>query len=557
MGREIAIRAAVVGLAVVAGAVGVRGGAPVATLGLQQLTVGLERPVYLTHAGDGSGRVFVVEKEGRIRVFVGGQLQGTPFLDIESRVEDSGNEQGLLSVAFHPGYEANRRFFVYYTSSQDDDTIVIAEYRASAGNPNVADTTERVLLRVPHPSFTNHNGGLLKFGPDGYLYAGIGDGGSGGDPMENGQNLGTLLGKILRIDVDGDEPYEIPPDNPFVSTANARDEIYAYGFRNPWRYSFDRQTGRLWAGDVGQGQYEEIDIVERGRNYGWDVMEGFHCFEPSTGCSTAGLELPIFEYSHDGSNGVPGGCSITGGYVYRGSAIPSLRGIYVFADYCTGSGQLFGIREGDGTAMVFGTGGSSEPVTSFGEDEAGELYVVTDSAFGGRGGVFRLVVRGGTCDLACAGDVSATDADEDGSEAVTYDAPTAGGTCGDVTCAPASGSTFPVGTTTVTCTSSEGDGSCSFTVQVLAAGALAVTSVEPSSSPRRTTLTVTISGAGFDAGATVSFGKKIKVRSVTVVSPTELRAEINVKKAKRGPRDVTVTNPGGESATCSGCFTVN
>jgi hypothetical protein len=554
MSKGILMRVAGLALAALAGAVGASGGGAVTSIALQQVTVGLERPVHVTNAGDGSNRLFVVEKEGRIRIIQNNQLLPTPFLDIESKVEDSGNEQGLLSVAFHPGYETNRRFFVYYTAQQSDE-IIIAEYMASAGNPNVAGTTERVLLRVPHPTFENHNGGLLKFGPDGYLYAGIGDGGSGGDPMENGQNLETLLGKLLRIDVDGDQPYEIPPDNPFAAT-NGRDEIYAYGLRNPWRYSFDRSTGVLWAGDVGQNQYEEIDIIEKGGNYGWDVMEGFHCFEPSSGCDMSGLEMPIFEYSHDGSNGVPGGCSITGGYVYRGAAIPSLRGIYVFADYCTGAGSLFGIRQGETTATVFATGPSPGPVTSFGEDEAGELYVLIDSVFGGNGGVYKVVLRQGACDLGCTDDVTVTDDDGNGSEVVTYALPTTSGTCGDVTCIPAPGSTFAVGATTVECTSATGTGSCSFTVQVNGDATLSVQSVDPSSSPRRTTLTVTIAGSGFVNGATVSFGKKIKVQSVTVVSPSEITAEIKVKKAKRGARDVTVTNPGGDTASCTGCFTV-
>ena len=497
-------------------------------------------------------RIRISTSGGTIRVIRDGRVLGTPFLDISDRVT-TGGESGLLSMAFARDYASSRRFFVYYTARESDD-IVIAEYAASAGNPNVASTAERVVMRIPHPTFENHNGGLLKFGPDTFLYAGIGDGGSGGDPMENGQNLETLLGKVLRIDVDGDQPYAVPANNPFVGVAG-RDEIWAYGFRNPWRYSFDRSTGALWAGDVGQNQYEEVDVVERGGNYGWDVMEGFHCFEPATGCNTSGLELPVFEYSHDGSNGVPGGCSITGGYVYRGSAIPSLEGVYVFADYCTGAGSLFGIRQGDGDATVFATGGSG-PVTSFGEDESGELYLLVDSVFGGNGGVYKLVLQQGACDLGCAQDVTATDEDGDGSEAVTFALPTTSGSCGEVICAPASGSAFPVGTTTVTCTSETGGGSCSFTVQVSGEGALAVTSVAPASSPRKARLTVTISGSGFADGATVSFGPKIKVRSVTVVSPNEITADIKVKKATRGARDVTVTNPGGGTATCAGCFTV-
>lgn len=521
--------------------------------------MGLARPVYLTHAGDGSGRLFVVEKPGRIRIIANGDLLAAPFLDILGKVDSSGNEQGLLSVAFHPDFSNNRRFFVYYTSNASDE-IIVAEYKASAANPNVAEASERVLLRVPHPTFENHNGGLLKFGPDGYLYIGIGDGGGAGDPGPppgNGQNTNVLLGKILRIDVDSGNPYGIPADNPFASGANGKREIYAYGFRNPWRYSFDRETGKLWCGDVGQNRYEEVDVVTRGGNFGWNVMEGFHCYNPSSGCNTAGLVQPIYEYDHGGSNGVPpGACSITGGYVYRGTRIPSLVGVYVFADYCLGSAALYGIREGDSMATPLPTDVESEPITSFGEDEEGELYVVTDSSFGGRGGIYRIVRPAGSCDLGCSPDVTVEDVDGDGSEVVTYDAPTMGGDCGTVACDPPSGSSFAVGTTTVTCTSSAGDGQCSFAVTVEGEGGLSVRSVDPPSSPRKTTLTVQILGSGFDPAARVSFGKKIKVKSTTVVSPTRIDATIKVKKAKRGPRDVTVTNPGGVEATCAGCFTV-
>jgi glucose/arabinose dehydrogenase len=536
-----------------------RGGASIT---LDQLATGLDRPVYLTHAGDGSGRLFIVEKPGRILIYQNGQVLATPFLDIRTRVEDGGNEQGLLSVAFHPDFATNRRFFVYYTSDDDGGSVKIAEYHASAANPNLADTSEREILHIQHPSFQNHNGGLLKFGPDGYLYAGIGDGGGAGDPGPppgNGQNTNVLLGKILRIDVDSSsaEDYGIPPGNPFASGAGGRPEIYAFGFRNPWRYSFDRETGDLWVGDVGQNTFEEVDVVTVGGNYGWNRMEGFHCFSPSTGCQTPDLLLPIFEYSHNGSNGVSSGvCSITGGYVYRGSQIPSLVGTYLFADYCGGTGTLYGIHNGDTTATSFPTGVSGEPVTSFGEDQSGELYVVTDSVFGGHGRVYKVVRAGGGCDLGCPGDVSAVDSDGNGSETVTFDPPTSAGDCGTVTCDPPSGTAFAVGTTTVTCTSAMGDGSCSFSVAVAPAGGLSVTGVDPSSAPRKTTLTVTVTGSGFASGATVSFGKKIKVTSTTVVSATEIQATIKVKKAKRGPRAVTVTNPGGASATCGDCFTV-
>ncbi len=526
-------------------------------IALDQMAIGLDRPVFLTNAGDGTDRLFVVEKKGRIRIIQGGQLLATPFLDIQSRVEDSGNEQGLLSVAFHPDYATNRRFFVYYTTnSGDDGDIVVAEYAASTGNPNVANTTEKPLLRIPHSTFENHNGGLAAFGPDGYLYLGVGDGGSANDPDENGQNINSLLAKILRIDVNSGSPYGIPPDNPFAGATPGRDEIYAYGLRNPWRYSFDRATGALWCGDVGQNQWEEVDVITKGGNYGWNVMEGFHCRPPTTGCDQSGLVLPLFEYSHDGSNGVPGGCSITGGYVYRGSAIPSLVGTYVFADYCTGSGSLYVLAPGASAGAVLQTGGPFEPVTSFGEDESGELYVLTDSVFGGAGRVLKIVLQEGACDIGCPSDVTVEDVNGDGTETVSYAPPSSNGTCGSVTCVPASGSSFTAGTTTVTCSSTTGGGSCSFAVTVNSP-VLAVSSIEPASARRKQSVTVVIGGSGFAPGAAVSFGSKIAVNAVRVTSATSIEADIKVKKkAARGARGVSVTNPGGAQAACEQCFTV-
>lgn len=529
-------------------------GAPIE---LDLVVSGLERPVLVTNAGDGTNRLFAVEKEGQIRIIQNGQLLATPFLDIEDRVEDSGNEQGLLSVAFHPDYETNRRFFVFYTGRTPvEGGLVIAEYQAMAGNPNVASTSERRIIEIDHSLADNHNGGLLKFGPDGYLYASTGDGGSANDPDENGQDIEELLGKILRFDVNGAQPYAIPPDNPFVGV-DGRDEIYAYGMRNTWRYSFDRVTGDLWAGDVGQNQYEEIDIITKGGNYGWKIMEGRHCRPPTTGCDTSGKILPVFEYSHGGSNGVSSGCSVTGGYVYRGTAIPSLVGKYVFADYCLGSGQILSLARGSDTAVTMPTGASGEPVVSFGEDESGELYVVTDSVFGGRGGVFKIVLRDGACDLRCAADVVVDDTDGDGAEAVTFDSPSPTGECSAVTCTPASGSEFNVGTTTVECASQTGGGSCSFSVTVEGTAPLAVTGCTPPSARRKASVTVAVAGTGFVQGATVSFGSKITVQSVTFVSPTRLDVNIKIKKkASRSARDVVVTNPDGASATGIGAFTV-
>ena len=348
---------------------------------LQPVAAGLSAPLYLTHAGDRSGRLFVVEQAGTIRIIRSGRILATPFLDIRSRVI-SGGEQGLLSVAFHPRYATNGRFFVNYTAAGGGPAgkSVIAEYRVSAGNPDIADPAERVLLEVPDP-YPNHNGGLNKFGPDGFLYIGMGDGGSGGDPHNNGQRLEVLLGKLLRIDVDGGQPYRVPPDNPFVARPGARGEIWAYGLRNPWRFSFDRATGRLFLADVGQNKWEEIDLIEKGQNYGWNIMEGAHCFKPATDCPTAGLRSPIAVYDH------AVGCSITGGYVYRGARLPELTGRYLFGDYC--SGRLWSLTEAGPDrwviAQLLGTGLN---ISSFGEDQDGEVYVVDH-----RGGIYRIVAR--------------------------------------------------------------------------------------------------------------------------------------------------------------------
>jgi glucose/arabinose dehydrogenase len=343
-------------------------------LRLRPVAEGFARPLLVTSAGDGSGRLFVVEQEGRIRVIEDGEI--ATFLDISDRVVAEANEQGFLGLAFHPGFEENGRFFVDYTDLRGD--TVVSEFVVS-GDGAADPTSERVLLLVDQP-FGNHNGGHLAFGPDGYLYVALGDGGSAGDPMGNGQALGALLGKLLRIDVDDEgngTPYEIPPDNPFVDRAGARPEIWAYGLRNPWRFSFDRETGELWIGDVGQQGLEEVDRApagEGGLNFGWNVMEGTACFQPTAGCEEDGLVAPVAEYRHDQ------GCSITGGYVYRGDRWAALRGAYVFADYC--SGLVWGIDAdaGDGAEPTLLLD-SGLAISSFGEDEAGELYV-TDHAGG-------------------------------------------------------------------------------------------------------------------------------------------------------------------------------
>ena len=349
------------------------------------VTAGLERPLFLTHAGDASRRLFVVEQPGAIRIIEQGVLRKAPFLDLRDRVLTDDPERGLLGLAFHPDYRRNGRFFVNYTR-QPDGATVVAEYRRG-GAPDVASRKERVLLVVSQPE-SNHNGGMVAFGPDGYLYVGLGDGGGPGDPGNRGQNLNELLGKILRIDVDHGDPYAIPADNPFV-TEGGRPEIYAVGLRNPWRFSFDFRRAELWVADVGQYKWEEIDLVTRGGNYGWRLMEGFHCFNPATACQTEGLALPVMEYRHDGDRRAGGRCSIIGGYVYRGLAMPALRGAYLFGDYC--SGEVFVFRQSDeggqdaSPTVLLKTGFR---ISSFGQDEEGEVYVLDHG-----GGIYRLIPR--------------------------------------------------------------------------------------------------------------------------------------------------------------------
>jgi len=343
---------------------------------LQQVLSGLDSPVYVTNAGDSSRRLFVVEQTGRIKVLQPGAQAATVFLDLSSRVM-SGGEQGLLGLAFHPQFAANGRFFVDYTRQSDGATIV-AEYHRSANNANSADATETAILTIPQP-FPNHNGGMLAFGKDGFLYIGMGDGGSANDPGNRAQNINELLGKILRIDVNhaaAGVPYSSPADNPFVGSKSGLPEIYAVGLRNPWRFSFDRSTGELYAGDVGQDAREEIDIVTRGGNYGWRIREGSACtnLDPIM-CSRSDLIPPITDYDH--SNGR---CSVTGGYVYRGGQNTLPAGTYVFGDYC--SGEIF-VLKGSAASLLMSTG---LRISSFGEDESGEVYV---AALGGA--IYRLV----------------------------------------------------------------------------------------------------------------------------------------------------------------------
>ncbi|HET6267090.1 MAG TPA: PQQ-dependent sugar dehydrogenase [Acidobacteriota bacterium] len=334
---------------------------------LQQVAT-ISSPVAIAPSPDGTGRLFIVEQTGQIRILKGQQLLNQPFLDISNLISCCG-ERGLLGLAFHPNFTANGFFYVYYTNTAGN--IVIARYKISS-NPNVANRSSAFrILTIPHPNFSNHNGGSLQFGPDGFLYIGVGDGGSGGDPNNHGQSLSVLLGKILRIDVNHGIPYSVPISNPFVGVANARPEIWAFGLRNPWRFSFDRRNGDLFIGDVGQDSFEEVDwqlsTSHGGINYGWRIMEGRHCYNPAINCNSTGLKLPILEYSH------ANGCSITGGFRYRGTKIPTLVGHYIYGDFC--SGQILHAKQVTGrwtTSVLLNT---NLQISTFGQDNSGELYV--------------------------------------------------------------------------------------------------------------------------------------------------------------------------------------
>ncbi|MBI3281836.1 MAG: PQQ-dependent sugar dehydrogenase [Acidobacteria bacterium] len=330
---------------------------------------GLENPLHVTHAGDGSGRLFIVEQPGRVRILKNGALVARPFLDIVDRVR-SGGERGLLSVVFPPDYARKRYFYVNYTDTPGGHTVV-ARYR-TLDDPDLADrASEEQLLYIQQP-YANHNGGGMTFGPDGFLYIGMGDGGSAGDPQNNAQRPEVLLGKMLRIDVEsGQRPYAVPPSNPFAGDSRYRAEIWALGLRNPWRFSFDRETRDLWIADVGQNRAEEVNFQPAasrgGENYGWHTMEGLRCFNPPAGCDQSGLTLPVVEYTR--SDGI----SVTGGFVYRGGSYPDLRGIYLYGDY--GSGNIWGLRREEAgweNRLLLRSGLA---ISSFGEDEGGELYV--------------------------------------------------------------------------------------------------------------------------------------------------------------------------------------
>jgi len=353
-----------------------------AQIRLVKISGNLDLPVDVANAGDGSLRLFIVLQKGKIMVYSGGRILTTPFLNITDLVKCCG-EQGLLSIAFHPKYKTNGFFYVNYVNTMNN--LVLARFHVSS-NKNIANkSSKKILLTIPHPTYTNHNGGKLAFGKDGYLYLSVGDGGSGGDPNNNAQNIGKLLGKILRINVNNVSTYSIPPDNPFANVTGAKKEVWAYGLRNTWRYSFDRLTGDMYIADVGQSQYEEVDFQSAGsrggQNYGWRKMEGFHCYNPSNNCNDGTLNLPVLEYAHGTGN-----CSITGGYVYRGNSVPALAGTYVYGDFC--SGIIWGAKNNSGTWSSTQLLSTGLLISSFGEGEKGEVYVAHHGS--PNGAVYRI-----------------------------------------------------------------------------------------------------------------------------------------------------------------------
>ncbi len=348
--------------------------APLPNIGIRLVASQFIEPNYVTHAGDGSARLFVTERQGKIWVVENGRRLAEPFLDLAEIINFHGLEQGLLGVAFHPDFAIDRRFFIHYTEANDD--VVIASYQTTPDLQQVDQSSRQEILRVSQPFF-NHNGGQILFGPDGYLYIGLGDGGYGENVPAN-----SLLSKILRLDVDSGEPYRVPDDNPFVNNADFPDEVWAVGVRNPWRFSFDRLTDDFYLADVGENLYEEINIqsfsqAAIGLNYGWPVVEATHCYKSET-CSMEGVTLPVTEYEHG-----PLGCAVSGGYVYRGQAFADLQGVYLYGDFCTGI--IWGLRAGGEAAELLDT---ILNISSFGEDEAGELYVVDFT----QGNIYQIIV---------------------------------------------------------------------------------------------------------------------------------------------------------------------
>ena len=337
----------------------------------------------LTQPAAGDNRLFVTEQSGRVLAFPNDEAtrEAEVFLDLRDRVSDRGSEEGLLGLAFDPAYHENGYLYVYYSASGPRRSVV-SRFQANADGRAADVESELVILEVAQP-YSNHNGGQLAFGPDGFLYVGLGDGGAAGDPLGHGRNRATLLGSILRIDVSGASagtPYTLPADNPFAGDPGSRGEIWAYGLRNPWRFSFDREAGRLWAGDVGQNRVEEVDVIGKGGDYGWNTLEGSRCFSPATGCDAAGTVLPVWEYPLNSGN-----CSVIGGYVYRGERLPSLAGAYVFGDFC--SGRIWALRyDGQQITEHLLLADTSLRIASFGEDREGELYVLSQNE-----GIYRLL----------------------------------------------------------------------------------------------------------------------------------------------------------------------
>jgi glucose/arabinose dehydrogenase len=358
---------------------------PVVRQGLEGIDLSLERivtapaPITFMTSGPGQDRLYVLEKRGRIAILKDGALASEPLLDLRSRVQADGQEQGLLGLAFGP---EGRHFYVNYTAARHGGDTVVARYPVAASGEQIDADEEEVLLTIEQPA-SNHNGGHLAFGPDGYLYIGTGDGGIAHDPWDHAESLDTLLGKLLRIDVSAEQGYAVPEDNPFTGREDARGEIWAYGLRNPWRFSFDRETGALHIADVGQTDWEEVNLQSPGagggQHYGWDTLEGRHCHEPRQGCDPSGTEIPVATYDHDL------GCSITGGYVYRGERYPAMSGLYLFGDFC--SGRIWALERRGGDRFRMAELLDTElGIASFAQDAAGELYVLALS-----GGIHRIV----------------------------------------------------------------------------------------------------------------------------------------------------------------------